>query len=79
MVEASKAVFRPRVADVPVCRGGPRGVADLQSLRLDRLLRVILERRDDIGPYSLLLTPYSLLLPHETIAAERSTSGYLLA
>ena len=49
MVEASKAVFRPRVADVPVCRGGPRGVADLQSLRLDRLLRVILERRDDIG------------------------------
>ena len=49
MVEASKAVFRPRVADVPVCRGGARGVADLQSLRLDRLLRVILERRDDIG------------------------------
>ena len=49
MVEASKAVFRPCVGDVPVCRGGPRGVADLQSLRLERLLRVILERRDDIG------------------------------
>ena len=48
MVETPEAVSGSRVAGVPLSCGGPRGVADLQSLRVDRLQRATLERRDDI-------------------------------